>query len=398
MKIIKKILISVFIRYPYDEEFSHNMIVLLNDYGYEIEIISNKKFNIERYAKFVSKVNEDYDLAIGLNKIGLNRIKSLKSNNIPIFYFITAPAYYEERVKNTLYDKLFLIGTQPTLETDDIPVFINIPYVNSSADFTPDTNCSGFSLSFKGAQTTYSVIRIINTNIFNKIDIYSSTKIFKNLLNTNVRILKSVTEQNASIKKAEIVIGEQEAVIKAILYCKPVLVLGEYGYGGVVNEINFNKFLASGFKGRIGGVQNESLPMDLILYDLMDLEDKDFNKTALSLKKRMIEYLNNQSELFLKLIAFYSTLNKKNIAVIKLIRNKLFQYNNINSKKTVYLSNRLTGQLVYELNKYESFILYLFDEYQFISEVKSKYINMGYISFDRKLAQLIKSKILVYEM
>lgn len=65
------------------------------------------------------------------------------------------------------------------------------------------------------------------------------------------------SDMEALFRKADIVIGSEEIALKAVLFKKLVIVVGEYGLGGLLTPGNLTAQYQSGFIGRLRGEKNE---------------------------------------------------------------------------------------------------------------------------------------------
>lgn len=68
------------------------------------------------------------------------------------------------------------------------------------------------------------------------------------------------------ILSSDIVIGSGLAIELALLAQRPAIVVGQRGFGGLITDLNLIKQHASGYTGRIGGLPNEYVPIQLVAY------------------------------------------------------------------------------------------------------------------------------------
>lgn len=72
----------------------------------------------------------------------------------------------------------------------------------------------------------------------------------------------------ASLRRADIVIGSEEVALKAVLYKKLTIVVGEYGLGGLLTPGNLTEQYHSGFIGRLRGEKNEYFSYEQLLHEI----------------------------------------------------------------------------------------------------------------------------------
>lgn len=108
-------------------------------------------------------------------------------------------------------------------------------------------------------------------------------KLFRLLRNTNASLtivsdaygcVKSALPPSAEIvsrrsllsvlKKAHLVVASGYDAIRAMGLCKPCIVLGNYGLGGMVDTANYDHLQSVAFGGRKGASFGEMVPMDLL--------------------------------------------------------------------------------------------------------------------------------------
>lgn len=81
-------------------------------------------------------------------------------------------------------------------------------------------------------------------------------------------VIHSDCDINAYIQDANIVIGSQQVALNGILHKKPVVVIGEYGSGGLLTSENVLAQYHNNFSGRIGGTHEEYFPLEQLQHDI----------------------------------------------------------------------------------------------------------------------------------
>lgn len=111
------------------------------------------------------------------------------------------------------------------------------------------------------------------------ISIFNQTRKFSlSVLSRNVgaHILQECANDNTSMLPArissincDVIITYGPGALHFIRQQTPVIILGPYGFGGLVTSANFPWFLENGFMGRPGGTHGEPVPASVVLDELM---------------------------------------------------------------------------------------------------------------------------------
>lgn len=97
------------------------------------------------------------------------------------------------------------------------------------------------------------------------------------------------------IEKADIVVGSGAIALEGVLHRKPVIVVGEYGFGGLLNPDNLIVHHRNNFQGRIGGRKDEYFPLDGLLKDI---------ERGLSISFHELQFMSNQTNRILSHMNF----------------------------------------------------------------------------------------------
>lgn len=91
----------------------------------------------------------------------------------------------------------------------------------------------------------------------------------------------------ASLQRADIVIGSEEVALQAVLLKKQVIVVGEYGLGGLITPGNITEQYHSGFIGRLRGEKNEYFSYEQLLHEI---------EKSTCLSALILEHMSNRLE------------------------------------------------------------------------------------------------------
>lgn len=118
--------------------------------------------------------------------------------------------------------------------------------------------------------TTLEVIKFFNSQPQYHVNIYvdpSLKSTLRLLTNKNISI-HSLAKEIGHLQENDVFLSAGSGINSLLSYKRPVMILGNRGYGGWMNKKNFELHHQNGFAGRIGGENNESIPWKLLLEDI----------------------------------------------------------------------------------------------------------------------------------
>ncbi len=355
---MKNILFIAQIKNTNDSLFCENLIGFLSNHNYAILILTNRELNINNQIVYLNTIRQKvkYDLVIAYNKQALHKAKKF-SDNIPIFYCYSVENNIQERVNIYDYDKLFVMGKPAYPIHDNSCLFVNTLFKSKQQNKDKKNIVAVAVNSSDTIEMLTPFMNILLSETFHLLSV--SQKVININFNPNIKVIRNQEKILDSFISSKTIIGEGQSAIRGILMEKPVLVLGKYGYGGLVTKENIDILYKHGFLGRIGGVQNEYLPFELIEYDLN--KSRTLTKNELKKLKHYVKNLiQKEYHALSNNIEFYINLKKQNKNEVKLVKNELYMLVSISD--SFYLQNRLNKQLVYELNKSEASFFNFFNE------------------------------------
>lgn len=98
----------------------------------------------------------------------------------------------------------------------------------------------------------------------------------------------------SAYKKAHLVVASGFDAMCAMALCKPCVILGDYGLGGLVQPANYNNLESISFRGRKGGYFDELVPSALFEAEVRKVFDFDREESFLKLQKRVLEDYNKK--------------------------------------------------------------------------------------------------------
>lgn len=298
---IKKILFASYISNIRDMYFGEYLVKFLINQKYSIKVISNKKYITEFhniYDDTISKESNQYDLVLLHNKQAFKLINKMAITP-PIFYLFNSDEIFKEQIEMNKYSELFLCGKPKILIDNSFYNVLNI-YFDETFDDEQMKQEENIIIAESSMITINKLMPWLNTLVSNNIYIISiKNHINSKYFNSNVHIVNNKNKIDRLFRNAKLIIADDQFAIKGIMLKKPVLLLGSYGYGGLITNDNIDLLYKYGFTGRPGGNFDEHLPFELINYDFQEahhLSDNELEAAKMKLKN----YLNIEYSTFIK--------------------------------------------------------------------------------------------------
>lgn len=374
------------------------------------------KENLEGVDVFLNVLKEkSFDLVINFSDFLFEELHPIcEKYQIPFFQITQNIFFIQEKSKNVNFLTHFILlsnesNTIPNILLDENYIY-TLPLV-----FSQQTN---FPKNGETSKNTKILIFITCQNLkfspiyeliffLNIIPNFSIHIVDNNLqdtfLNTNFQVSK-INNINIDelLSETDIVIGNGDTIQRGIFMEKFCIVIGEKGYGGVINSENFKYQYENNFQGRIGGNLAESTPATLLDDDLktfLSLTEKEKKKLLQNNKKLLT---NNQNEIlssfqiFLKnKITQYYLFNNR-FTDINLRMSERFRLEPISNEKFV-LRNSFSGKLHSYVELDEANIIKCFGKKNTVKDVM---VSNGFEEEEDMFFDFIKTlcneKILVF--
>ncbi|SEF91888.1 hypothetical protein, partial [Parabacteroides chinchillae] len=95
-------------------------------------------------------------------------------------------------------------------------------------------------------------------------------------------------------RRAHLVVASGIDAVRAMALCKPCVILGDYGLGGIVTPANYDHLQSVSFRGRKGACFKEMVPLDLLEVEIRKYFASDIEETSLEIQKKvMTDYGKN---------------------------------------------------------------------------------------------------------
>lgn len=116
------------------------------------------------------------------------------------------------------------------------------------------------------------------------------------LLNTmpeyQIRNITSEEEMTVIIEESDLVIGAGAVAREGILYKKPVIVIGDYGNGGLITPHTMRAQYNDGFRGRILGMKDEYFSLAILEEEIKKSADLTFQELQM-MSNHLVTFLHN---------------------------------------------------------------------------------------------------------
>lgn len=234
-------------------------------------------FKLKNIEYSFDQADLNIDCIVVLNRQLLAKARKIKkANKIPIVYFFYKSTAIENCVIDTTNIDFTFIVNDIILKvlypypysSKDIGMMFNIDKMQSNNEYENlDIYISTGERMIKDS-ALLKILRTINRFTRSKIEINSLNKSLLGIMNSNVTVLDSNNDMERRVANSNLVIGSGYAILYAIKYHKPFIVVGEKGYGGILDKNNFELQYNSFFQGRLGGKFDDAIPEKLLLEDI----------------------------------------------------------------------------------------------------------------------------------
>ncbi len=354
-----------------------------------------------------------YDLILAYNKVGLEQIKAFAGKSgTPVIYMVNASDIEKEYLDDTSkFSRIILLGPlqdfpQALLHKEVmVPLKLPVPICKANSFGFKDKKRPKILIDIEHRNIQYSplyrIAPLLNTLPNFGIKILSSQALPK-IFNSHIGILdRDKSDVEKLIDESDIVIGSGNGIRQAISLCKPCIVVGAGGYGGIITPEIFELQNKNGFQGRVGSYLNEHLPEKLILEDILDLlewgnerVDRIVQANRQLLKRRNDLAQKQLNSLIEKVIKEHQLLNGQ-IEQVGLKLSGAFSIAPFSKEKFI-LTNIQTQQVHSQIEKEEAEIINLFKQGRTVKDARMK---SGYEEepevFNGFVRELVNEKILL---
>lgn len=376
------------------------------------ELVKTVDGNINITTQLSALKSRFFDVVIAIGIKGFEKVKEfVRKEKLPLVYVVTnkngtlrfpesfslishvVVSHKSQFLKSFFYNGFVNVLSLPLVMpagnttyslTGKVPVLLFVATINM----------------FKGPQAI-QMVRLINFLTGFKVKLVLPDP-FPNIFNSNTDAISiNDVDIDTLVSGSDIVIGEGEIIEKAILFCKPAIIVGERGYGGILTKTSFTDQYKSAFQGRIGGGLEEHIPEKLIIDDILNVIDWGNDKVdgMVADNFNLLENTNKEiSEQWNGLIK--AVVEKHNAYALhpkrtKLKLNQAFKINKL-SETSYVLSEVITRKYHSTVEREECDIIRMFQQGKVVEEALTE---AGYDDepevFFSFIDELVKEKILI---
>ncbi|GEM_PF-1549544 len=388
---MKRILFSTYANTCAQREMCKGLYKLLQQENYQIDF--DPDVNVEQA--------NSYDLIIAFNKKGYERVKQLCSET-PVIYSISMLDYPKEYIwDSTQYEHVLLVKANSITFSGGYVTPICFPFS------VPEQKIEGsirkqrkpvrLVVGMGANRTLLRTLFILNTLIDCKIDIITSEpEYYGGYTDSHITIHSEDEDGDVLIRAADIVIGNKYTALKGVLYGKPVVLAGDYGYGGLITRESVIEQYHNSFFGRQEGIKDEYFPLERLVRDIdkaLVLTEKDI----LPIREHLLEEGRVNDKKILEIISFYTTLKEIDLTRLKLVKNSYIECVRLNDQDTYFVMDRINRKFLSSICPKEKEVMDSFSSPQDLASAHQAVKDIDMKEFSSMVDQFVANKMLVYE-
>ncbi|WP_223582992.1 hypothetical protein [Sphingobacterium sp. GVS05A] len=384
----RKVLLTAYLNDNIDIEFLLNLNRFLTKENYDIDISTKgRKLNFN-FQKPKSSA-EEYDFILVINKPSFRFTTTGKE---VVVYFVNCEKIFNQlHVIDKNYDIRFDYAGNNIIRVQSNSIqSLNIFYPKQQYDKNSDYE---FDIIFiiNHLETLYSILWFINSNYEKNIAIYCDDNI--DLFNPHVTIIKQ-EEFDKALKNSKVVIGEGILLAKALLLEKPVLVVGNQGFGGVVDSSNISAFMESKFSGRIGGAHFETIPRNLLNYEFSLLNRA--KEDSVAIRKFVENKIRHDERTLIRKMEFLFKSKTTPLVNCLFISNPQFGFIPLPKQDKFVVFDKTTNQFLYTISLLEHKILEALQSRGNFDNLLEKFDDIDTRDLEGCLRKLLSQRLINY--
>jgi len=307
------VLFSVSIQTFHQQEICKKLLMFLQKNCFKVKVLSNSDIlggDMDENADILNP--DDYQVIIAFNKKGYDRVKRLHQAGIPVIYSFSKDDYTEFIDGRSKYDHVLMFNAGKDIFTDGFITHMNLPfYVEDIDEMQPKSNVN----IVVGVDNYRVLLRLF-------IILYTMSEYTVNAIvadrngylmvpeGENINFFTREDDVESLVKQADLVIGDKYLAMQGIMYRKPVIVVGECGYGGLLKAGNCIEQFKNDFCGRVDGKKEEYFPLKWVCQDVplaLELEKTELQEIIHRLERET----KKNEEALSALISFYACSRQK---------------------------------------------------------------------------------------
>jgi len=400
---MNKILFSAYCTCTTHKALCEGVVEMMTQSGHTVCVLSNTPLNTNAQSLHIEqKCMTEYDVAISFGRRGYsNMCKYMGYRNIPHIYMLAQSDWMSEYIDSQKYDHILSIMDSvyrmaPIYLKNNVTK-IGLPFILPNAPLSDYPGAtSRILVNISDTDVLLNILPVLNGLHHNMPITIVGNYRFKNLFNPNIEYIHASIDTNDLIKKSSIIIGNGHTVLAGLLQCKPVVIVGCRGLGGLVTKENIATQYCAGFHGRVGAEKGEFVPAVLLEREI----------------KKGLQFIDKRNEEQLAVVSFLAQAYQRNVVCLNQLlmsvikqkkeswtllweKNPSFDYQRIGNNSYI-VTNMDTNKMLFSIRYEECQIIEYFTEPATPQDVfnKSKYGNIE--AFREFIDQLIFHRILYY--
>lgn len=245
-----KVLFSGSIETYIEEVFCREFIRLLLQRNFFIETSVNALVTDLGVYESSLADSEIYDFIIAFNEIGYVWSEHMHHPGIPGVYVLPGCNYKDSAANyEDFEDVIFLNSDKPIAPEQKNLHRINFPFFVEKIPVFNSQKKKNITVCIDNKALLLRLLLILNTLKEYNITVVAEQERFQVITNRKITFRATERNLNALIAQSGLLIADKFVALKGIYSYKPVIVVGERGYGGLVTSENCMEHFESGFMG-----------------------------------------------------------------------------------------------------------------------------------------------------
>mgnify|MGYP000101215177 FL=1 len=368
------------------QEVCMNLVSILHTLPIEMDLLNS---NLDLH-------HTNYDLAITYNRQGYNGFKKL-GLNIPLLYVLSSDDFCSEMLfDSSLYVHVLMINSYETVYSNSFVSQSSFPFmVKSIVPPIKEKKNKRLLVDVGNTISLMNLLPLLNIYIDYEIDILTDKPYKLNdLVNAHIQ-LSTRKNRDQLIGEADILIAEGYTALKGVMQRKPVFVLGERGFGGLVEKDNVREQYRTGFSGRLGGVKDEYLPLPMMDYEMKKVLNERV-EGLIETADALCECCRETSDKLCGLVSFFVALSRVKEKVL-LQKNHYMDYIHTDEAGIYWVVDKVYGKFLFEIDETEKCLVDCFESPRQLNSVyKEMKDSMSVEEIEKSVDDLLQYKLLDY--
>lgn len=145
----------------------------------------------------------------------------------------------------------------------------------------------------------YEIIRLLNRMTQYNITILHKDINIESICNSHISVTDQLDRIDNLVESSSCIVGSGIAAILSLMYQKPLIIIGDTGYGGTITRNNFLNHRKNYFQGAIGSALGAPIPNFLLYEDIQNLSN---GESHIILKEEVCNNLEKDKQQILHIV------------------------------------------------------------------------------------------------